>query len=751
MRYKILLIEDNSLDINLFDQMLCQTGLKTNSLQVARSLQTGLEMAAVGRPDIIFLDLNLGDSTGLETFKSLKTISENIPVVILTGLEDEKLALEALHDGAQDYLIKKNLTPELIARSLTYSVERKKSENELLITKLRQEALIENTKDGIWAVDMDLELLSVNRAFCEAMRSMCGRKPAVGDLVTDFISADHLDFFLQMFQRASTGERFRAETEIVIPPGEHHYLEISVNPILNNYGEVAGVSFFARNINQRKLSELKIKSSEEAYKLLLETINDGVMFIDNENIIRFANRKFTEITGYEDEELNGTDFTRLLAETDTLHRENIVRSILMNEDAREISIVNKQGSPVWFSVKGTPLMDESGRIGGALLTHTEITHRKQAEKAMREKEQDYSNLLETMNEGLIYLDCSGVLKFANQKFESLTGFSVAELMGNKLPSQIFPETLFGLLSDEFNEGHAGGHFQYELQITNRTGEKVWCMVSCSVIRNEHESFLGMLVTYTNISDRKKAEERFQTAQRELNTFIYRTSHDLKGPLSSILGLIHILEKEAEGSPCVKMIRSSAEKLDRMLNEMLNVVRIKREKLIPEPIDFRAAISLAIQGLNRDDNFYAVRRLFDVENRREMRTDKKLLVLILQNLIDNSVKYHDPSKDAIVNITVKDHMHGVQIKVEDNGIGFEDVARENIFNMFNKGNYRSEGNGLGLYVVKNAVDRLGGFIEMSCNKGENTVFTIFLPDLYSTNQWVESATATVLAGNDEAEA
>ncbi|MFM7822261.1 MAG: PAS domain S-box protein [Bacteroidota bacterium] len=749
MRYKILLIEDNSLDINLFDQMLCQTGLKTNSLQVARSLQTGLEMAAVGKPDIVFLDLNLGDSTGLDTFRTLRSVSENAPVVILTGLEDEKLALEALHEGAQDYLIKKNLTPELIARSLTYSVERKKAENELLITKLRQEALIENTKDGIWAVDMDLELISVNRSFCEAMRSMCGRVPQVGDLVTDFISAEYLDFFLQTFQRAASGERFSTETDIVIPPGEHHYLEISVNPIVNHLGETAGVSFFARNINQRKLAELKIKSSEEAYKLLLETINDGVMFIDNDNIIRFANRKFTEITGYKDEELNGNDFTSLLSETDPLHRANIVRSILTDEDAREISIVNKQGTPVWFSVKGTPLMDDAGRIGGALLTHTEITHRKQAEKAIREKEQDYSNLLETMNEGLIYLDRTGILKFANKKFETLTGFEVSELLGHKLPSQIFPETLFGLLSDEFGNGTPGGNFQYELQITNQAGEKVWCLVSCSIIRNGQEEFFGMLVTYNNISDRKKAEERFQTAQRELNTFIYRTSHDLKGPLSSILGLIHILELEAEGSPCVKMIRSSAEKLDRMLNEMLNVVRIKREKLLPEPIDFRAAISLAIQGLNRDDNFYSVRRLFDVENRREMRTDKKLLVLILQNLIDNSVKYHDPAKDSIVNITVKDHMHGVQIKVEDNGIGFEEAARENIFNMFNKGNYRSEGNGLGLYVVKNAVDRLGGFIEMSCNKGENTVFTIFLPDLYSTNQWVESTTATVLAGNEEA--
>ncbi|MFM7901776.1 MAG: PAS domain S-box protein, partial [Bacteroidota bacterium] len=188
------------------------------------------------------------------------------------------------------------------------------------------------------------------------------------------------------------------------------------------------------------------------------------------------------------------------------------------------------------------LMDDAGRSGGALLTHTEITHRKQAEKAIREKEQDYSNLLETMNEGLIYLDRTGILKFANKKFETLTGFEVSELLGHKLPSQIFPETLFGLLSDEFGNGTPGGNFQYELQITNQAGEKVWCLVSCSVIRNGQEEFYGMLVTYNNISDRKKAEERFQTAQRELNTFIYRTSHDLKGPLSSILGLIHILEK-----------------------------------------------------------------------------------------------------------------------------------------------------------------------------------------------------------------
>lgn len=108
------------------------------------------------------------------------------------------------------------------------------------------------------------------------------------------------------------------------------------------------------------------------------------------------------------------------------------------------------------------------------------------------------------------------------------------------------------------------------------------MINCSVTRDETGMLTGILVTYSDITDRKSTEEKLQLAQRELNTFIYKSSHDLKGPLSSILGLIQLLEKENEGNsatPCVNMIRHSAEKLDRMLNELLNVVRIKREKYI----------------------------------------------------------------------------------------------------------------------------------------------------------------------------
>src|SRR4030095_7030930 len=168
------------------------------------------------------------------------------------------------------------------------------------------------------------------------------------------------------------------------------------------------VSFFARNIDQRKNSEKRIQQSEDAYKLLLETVNEGIMFIDNENKIRFANRKFTETTGFNEEELKGSDFSKLLIADDPNYGRNIVGQVLQSEEPVEIHLGTKSGSIVWFRLRASPLLDENGQVAGALLTHTEITAQKQAEETIKKQEQDYRSLLETMNEGLIYLDPAGV-------------------------------------------------------------------------------------------------------------------------------------------------------------------------------------------------------------------------------------------------------------------------------------------------------------------------------------------------------
>ena len=741
MKYKLLLIEDNSVDVHVFGQMVELSGLPVSELMIVDSLEKGVIALQEHVPDVLFLDLTLADSTGLATFHTVRNATLNIPVVIITGNQDEKTALEALRDGAQDYILKSELSPALISRSVIYSIQRKKIETELLKAKANQDALIENTKDGIWSIDRNMCVMSFNSRFQDGMKQLSSKEVIAGISMHDLLPVQYHQWFNKIFERAMNGEQFRNEAVLQFPDKEHH-LEFSVNPIKIAGGGIAGVSFFARNINQRKLAEKKIQQSEDAYKLLLETINEGVMFIDNENKIRFANRKFIETTGFDEDELMGLDFSKLLIADDPYQGRNMVGELLTHEEPVEIHLKTKSGQIVWFRLKASPLMDENGAVAGSLLTHTEITAQKKAEQTIRKQEQDYKNLLETMNEGLIYLDPSGLLKFANLRFLEMTGLDIREQLNKRIPHRVLPETMLDLMIEEArdNKGKTDQAYQYEIQITSANGEKKWCMINCSLIRDDAKRFNGLLITYSDITDRKSTEDKLQLAERELNTFIYKSSHDLKGPLSSILGLINLLEKEAEvaNSPVVKMIRQSASKADRMLNEMLNVVRIKREKIYPETIDFRTELSEVVQSLRTSDAFYDVRRDIRIESKKDLRTDKKLLQLILHNLMDNAIKYRDTAKnDSFVIVLIRDYMHGVKIEVEDNGCGFKDTTKGNIFNMFNRGSYNAEGNGLGLYVVKNAVDRLGGFIELSCAEGDNTKFTMFLPDLFATEQREDS--------------
>src|SRR4029453_6540809 len=128
------------------------------------------------------------------------------------------------------------------------------------------EALIENTKDGIWSVDRDMQLVTYNRRFKDSLRLLSGKEPELGINMNELLPTRYKEFFQQVFERALGGEQFRVETKLKFLETEH-YLELSINPVKIADDLITGVSFFARNIDQRKNSEKRIQQSEDAYKL----------------------------------------------------------------------------------------------------------------------------------------------------------------------------------------------------------------------------------------------------------------------------------------------------------------------------------------------------------------------------------------------------------------------------------------------------------------------------------------------------
>jgi signal transduction histidine kinase len=219
--------------------------------------------------------------------------------------------------------------------------------------------------------------------------------------------------------------------------------------------------------------------------------------------------------------------------------------------------------------------------------------------------------------------------------------------------------------------------------------------------------------------------------RDLETFLYRVSHDLKGPLSSISGLINLIEmtkdeKEIDGYHA--MISTSIAKLHGVIDELNEVILIRQGKTVSTRINFRVMVDEITSQVQAIPGMPEV--IYIVENDRPpvIFVDAMMLRIILRSLIENATKYSKrESVESFVKITMCDAGDSnLSISVEDNGIGIPPEFHDRIFDMFFRATNVSVGSGLGLYIVKNAVVRMKGTINLTSKEGEGSVFTITIP-------------------------
>ncbi len=150
----ILLIEDNPSDVRIVKEMLKEINyFKVNFISVS-SLKEGCDAFKKDKFDIILLDLNLPDSTGMQTFQKVIDCGIEIPVVLITGTEDEELTLNLIKEGAQDYLTKQNLNSYILGKSILYSIERKHNEKKLRESEEKYRAIFENVQDVFYQTDL---------------------------------------------------------------------------------------------------------------------------------------------------------------------------------------------------------------------------------------------------------------------------------------------------------------------------------------------------------------------------------------------------------------------------------------------------------------------------------------------------------------------------------------------------------------------------------------------------------------------
>jgi signal transduction histidine kinase len=215
--------------------------------------------------------------------------------------------------------------------------------------------------------------------------------------------------------------------------------------------------------------------------------------------------------------------------------------------------------------------------------------------------------------------------------------------------------------------------------------------------------------------------------KELDNFVYRASHDLKGPLKSIIGLTEIAKKDVEEAKALEYfeyILKSTHRLESVLNDLIDISRAKVGTTQKEYVELSKVVDRVLSNLKYDINEYAIDIRLELEKDLHLYIDVKLFYSALQNLVENSIKYRNTQRESsFVKISGRKINKNILIEIEDNGIGIKPENQGKVFDMFYRAQEHVSGSGLGLYIVKMSIDKLGGMINLKSEYGVGTTFQI----------------------------
>lgn len=360
---------------------------------------------------------------------------------------------------------------------------------------------------------------------------------------------------------------------------------------------------------------------------------------------------------------------------------------------------------------------------------------------LRKSEAQYRLLTETAHDMIVSYSFDGKIEFMNNVGIEFLGLIENTYKGRNI-FDFIPEENKNVIRDrlaDVKKGYSPSKL-IEVNLLNKNGEIVPFEVNSSLIKVDINKY-GIISVNRDITDRKRTEgillqqnSELQTINAELDRFVYSASHDLRAPLTSVLGLINITQDiiadNVDAKSYLGMMKSSILKLDNVIKGILEFSRTKRIKVNCETLDIKAIYDSIIEGISYINGFESVTFTTEIDTEHTFVSDKLSIVTILSNLITNAVKYRRENVASFVRFTFKLIGDSALLIVEDNGEGIPEDKYQQVFEMFYRNTNKSEGSGLGLYIVKQNVAKLEGVISLESKLGVGSKFTVTVPNKYT---------------------
>ncbi len=357
---------------------------------------------------------------------------------------------------------------------------------------------------------------------------------------------------------------------------------------------------------------------------------------------------------------------------------------------------------------------------------------------LRISETKYKSMLETTDDIVVSYGFDGSITYMNQKGLEYMGLD-PENYSNRNVLEFIPEEhqnkVVQLLADRA-DGQAAARL-IELEILDKDGQRFPFEVNSSI--TETGDGKGNVTAFVrNVAERKnyentllKQNSELKKINQELDRFVYSTSHDLRAPLTSVLGLVNIskdsVEKESDIYEYLEMMEVSVMNLDNVIKSILEYSKSNRMEVKYEPINMKIIYDSVLDSLNYMRQAKEISHFSTFHSAGDFVSDKVRVSSVIRNLVTNAIKYSRDIDDAYVKFSFEIAGGNAIITVEDNGIGIAEGSFEKIFTMFYRDTNAAHGDGLGLYIVKQNVEKLKGTIDVKSKLGAGSTFTVVIPN------------------------
>ncbi|MDQ3193131.1 MAG: PAS domain-containing sensor histidine kinase [Bacteroidota bacterium] len=413
------------------------------------------------------------------------------------------------------------------------------------------------------------------------------------------------------------------------------------------------------DITEKKEAEKQEKEHSLRLKAIFNGTNDAITLTNDDGKYVQVNPAAARMLGYSMNELLNLSVFDIVDQTAYKDKGSTLwKKFHKNGDQSGIIRLKRKDKKIIFCV-----YNATANIlpGVHLSILTDISEQKLAEDALKKSEEKYRQIVETAEEGIFMIDENGIITFTNKKFGEILQFSIEELIGSHL---------FNFMDDQ------------------------WKVIA-----------------------EKSIEEK---TNAELDRFVYSASHELRSPLMSLLGLInHALPEEEDPDKLNRLnyMQSSVLRLDSFIRDIINYSKNSRLVVENEKINFKVLINESIKNFHYMPENKKIKTFIEISGESDFYSDKKRLVVLLNNLISNAIKYHNSEQKApFIKISVRLNPMDAQLTISDNGIGISSDYVDKVFNMFYRATSEKSGSGLGFCIVKEILEKITGTIRFESEEG-----------------------------------